>query len=461
MEADHPAHIARAQQLLASGHPQQLLDALAGLPLSAHGVDLAYLHAVAAAQCAQRERSEAALAHCLQLAPAHPGALFQRAAFALADGRAAAARQDFQAAARAAPDWAEAHYNLAVVQAGLGDFDAAESSYRLALRAQPRLVQAANNLANLLSTRGAHAEAVTLMRSALAVEPAFAIGWCTLGRSLLRSRQHVAAIEALRRSLALDTEQSAAWENLGEALQQGGDLPAATAAYARASALNPSSAPLAFKLDTLRGMQPPRPPDDFVRGLFDDMADGFDHWLVEALDYRLPEQLSRYLPDARALDVLDLGCGTGLAAPSLRRLAKRLEGADLSPKMLEKSAARGLYDALHATSLQAMLAGPAQAWDLLVATDVFIYVGALDGVFALAARALRRGGWLLFSFEPFDAEDGPGFRLQPSGRYAHRANDLRRLAATLGFEIELDESIELRREREHMLPGRVMRLRLL
>jgi predicted TPR repeat methyltransferase len=460
MGADHLALIARAQQLLASGHPQQLLDELASLPLASHGAELAYLHAVAAAHRGDRARSEAALARCLESAPGHPGALFQRAAFALADGRVEIARQGFEAAAAAAPSWAEAHYNLAVVQAELGDFDAAESSYRRALQAQPRLVQASNNLANLLCARGAHAEAIALMRTALSVEPGFAIGWCTLGRSLLRKREPAAAIEALKHSLALDSAQAAAWENLGEALQLGGAAQAATEAYARALALNPSSAPLAFKLDTLRGAQPPRPPDDFVRDLFDDMAGGFDHWLVEALDYRLPEQLSRYLPDARGLDVLDLGCGTGLAAPTLRTLARRLEGADLSAKMLAKAAARGCYDGLHEASLQDVLARQPAAWDMLLATDVFIYVGALDEVFALAARALRRCGWLLFSIETFEATSGPGFRLQPSGRYAHRADAVRALAHAHGFEVELDQPIDLRREREQMLRGRVLRLRL-
>lgn len=460
MSVGNPARLARTQQLLASGHAQQVLDELASLPLDAHDADLAYLHSVAAAQRGDRARSLAALARCLRLAPGHPGALFQRAVFALADGRADRARADLEAAAAAAPSWAEAHYNLAVVLAELGDFDAAESSYRRALQAQPRLVQAANNLANLLCVRGAHAEAVALMRTALTAEPGFAIGWCTLGRSLLRGREFAAAIEALQRSLALDASQGAAWENLGEALQSKGAVQAAAEAYARALALSPGSASLAFKLDTLRGAQPPRPPDDFVRVLFDDMAGGFDHWLVDALGYRLPEQLSRYLPDARGLDVLDLGCGTGLAAPSLRALARRLEGADLSAKMLEKAAARSLYDGLHQMSLQEALARQGGAWDLLLAADVFVYVGALDEVFSLAARALRRGGWLLFSIESFEASSGPGFRLQPTGRYAHRTDAVRALAQAHGFEVELDEPVDLRREREEMLPGRVLRLRL-
>ena len=36
------------------------------------------------------------------------------------------------------------------------------------------------------------------------------------------------------------------------------------------------------------------------------------------------------------LDVLDLGCGTGLCGPLLRPYARALAGVDLSPQMLER-----------------------------------------------------------------------------------------------------------------------------
>ncbi|MFY8135808.1 MAG: tetratricopeptide repeat protein [Aquimonas sp.] len=454
-----PALTARLQQLLGAGQTAQALTLLDGLPLMAQDAGVAYLHAMVAARCGQRARADAALAHCLAQWPGHPGALFLRAVHALDDGDRSNALEGFEATVRAAPGWAEAHYNLGVAQAALGRSAEAEQSYRSALRLNPMLVQAANNLANLLCERGALTDAVSLMRTAVSAAPGFAIGWCTLGRSLFRLRQLEPAVEALKRSLALDPTQAAAWENLGEALHLLEETSAAADAFARALALDPESLSLAFKLDTLRGAQPPRPPDDFVSRLFDAMAGDFDAWLVERLDYRLPQQLSHYLPAGDGLDVLDLGCGTGLAGSALRPLARRLEGADLSPKMLEKAAARGLYDALHETSLQTLLARETQSWDLLLATDVFIYVGALEEVFELAGSALRPGGWLLFSIELLARDGTEGFRLQPSGRYAHAVGYLYGLASKHGFEVELDEAIDLRRERAAMLTGRVLRLR--
>src|SRR5262249_44669513 len=41
-----------------------------------------------------------------------------------------------------------------------------------------------------------------------------------------------------------------------------------------------------------------------------------------------------------ALDILDIGCGTGLAGALVRPLARKLDGVDLSPGMLEKARAK-------------------------------------------------------------------------------------------------------------------------
>src|SRR5690606_20369429 len=133
-------------------------------------------------------------------------------------------------------------------------------------------------------------------------------------------------------------------------------------------------------------------------------------------------------------------------------------GADLSPRMLERARARGLYDALHEAALQDLLAAqPAACWDLLVAIDVFIYVGALDAVFESARRALRPGGRLLCSLECADAS---AFVLTPAGRYAHSPEYAIRLARAAGFLPELEAEVPLRREHGEMLRGHVLRLRV-
>ena len=116
--------------------------------------------------------------------------------------------------------------------------------------------------------------------------------------------------------------------------------------------------------------------------------------------------------------VLDLGCGTGLMGERLRPIADRLEGYDISAGMLKKARAKGVYDLLAKVDLQGFAyAGPKA--DLVVAADVFIYVGALDHVVKTVAGILA-DQWpvCLFRRKPAGGRDA-GFALRPSRRYAH------------------------------------------
>ena len=51
--------------------------------------------------------------------------------------------------------------------------------------------------------------------------------------------------------------------------------------------------------------------------------------------------------EGAALDILDLGCGTGLAGEAFLDLAHRLDGVDLSPLMIARARKHcGIYDDL-------------------------------------------------------------------------------------------------------------------
>ncbi|MCW5639862.1 MAG: methyltransferase domain-containing protein, partial [Rubrivivax sp.] len=205
------------------------------------------------------------------------------------------------------------------------------------------------------------------------------------------------------------------------------------------------------------GAAPQRAPDAYVRGLFDGYAGDFDQHLLQVLHYRAHEHVAALLRrTGRRFDaVLDLGCGTGLLAPLLVPLLAaaggRIDGVDLSPPMIEHARARGLYAQLEAADLVAYLQATPQRWDAVAAADVFIYVGALDAVFAGVARVLAPGGWFAFSVEP--ADDAHAVVLQPSLRYAHGEPALRALAARHGFEVRAVETGAIREEQRRPIEG--------
>ncbi len=90
-------------------------------------------------------------------------------------------------------------------------------------------------------------------------------------------------------------------------------------------------------------------------------------------------------------------------------------------------------------------------YDLILAGDVFIYLGALDAVFAGAARALASGGLFAFSIER--TADTHDLRLLPSLRYAHSQAYVRRLAQEHGFEWRAAFPAPLREEQQRPIEG--------
>ena len=174
---------------------------------------------------------------------------------------------------------------------------------------------------------------------------------------------------------------------------------------------------------------------------FDDYASYFDEKLVGSLGYRVPQAIAELLghllsETARgSLAILDAGCGTGLCGPHLRPWAKRLDGVDLSSKMLERAARRGAYDHLERAELTAFISASPHVYDAIVAAGVFVYFGDLRDVGTAAAARLRPGGLLVFSVAALSPDTSGDWRINPSGRYAHSERYVRRIAEDIGFDV--------------------------
>lgn len=117
--------------------------------------------------------------------------------------------------------------------------------------------------------------------------------------------------------------------------------------------------------------------------------------------------------------------------------------------MLEAAHRKGRYAALHQADMVAWLAAADSAsFDWVIAADVFIYLGELDGIFRDVARCLRPGGVFAFSVETCEGDD---YRLLPSGRYAQSGAYLEGLAAPLGLTLQAREPAAIRQGVEGLL----------
>lgn len=401
----------------------------------------------------------------------------KRSTISIDDDRFNAAREHFSA-------------GLAALQAG--DAAQAEQALRQSLALLPGRASTLVNLAVALLRQGRAAEALPLLDEVLAhspddidalghrgaalnqlqqpqqaapvfqhlvqVAPQRPEAWFHLAQTLQMLGRPEQALPAYERCLALQPGHAAACSQRGTALRELGRLDEAAAAFEQALALGDDAGFNAYYLAALRGRgAPPQAPQAYVQGLFDDYAGDFDRHLVDELDYHAPAALQRTLLGLGRTafgEVLDLGCGTGLCAPLLRPLTRRLQGVDLSAAMLRAAAARGLYDELHQADLVQhlqTLASDNRYMDLLVAADVFIYLGDLAPLFAAAARVLAPGGLLAFSVEIAAPEQA--FVLQSNLRYAHGEAALRRAAAAHGLQPLREERGLLRVEQSQPVAG--------
>ena len=190
----------------------------------------------------------------------------------------------------------------------------------------------------------------------------------------------------------------------------------------------------AFYLASVRaGDVPATPPRRYVEALFDDYAADFQSHVAEKLGYRGFEVLLNPLlgTGRRYRHVLDLGCGTGLCGPLIAPHAETIDGVDVSSAMLAEARKLNVYRELIHADLGEFLAATASQGDLIVAADVFIYVGDLAAIFRSARRILEPGGCLAFTVEL--ADEGKDIQLLPSLRYAHSEAYVRRLASEAGF----------------------------
>lgn len=293
----------------------------------------------------------------------------------------------------------------------------AEENYRQFEQSGRQLIQQAE----ILALSGRLIEAEHQYRQLLATQPRNPNLHAGLGRLLLRMDQPEQAAEALQHALMLDPTDATSRHFLRVAEQQ------------------PSN----------------QADPDYVRALFDDYADQFDQSLVETLGYRIPEEMTHRLLEARAdlSEVLDLGCGTGLVAKALAGRFGAIDGVDLSSAMLRHAEGGGQYRALIHQDVIDFLQDRNSSYTTVVAADVMIYVGDFQRLLEPLARNMPSGGHFIFSIE---LSDGPPLSLNSrTGRYQHHPDGIDRVLSEQGFTAAGWTMTTIRQEVTDRIPGAI------
>jgi len=271
------------------------------------------------------------------------------------------------------------------------------------------------------------------------------------------------ATDLLMQALEVAPGYAPAWFVLGELREKLGDRAGAIAAFERAKAADPSDHHGAtVHLMRLGARATAAMPEGYVRALFDGYAPGFDKALTEGLGYRAPELLFGAVQAAHAGarmkfgSVLDLGCGTGLAALPFRPFSDWMVGVDLSTAMLAQARGKGLYDRVIEAEVQHYLTEEAKIgarYHLVLAADVFMYFDNLEPVLKSAAQVLAPVGQLAFSVE---THDGDGILLRETLRYAHGQAHVQRAVAAAGLKPVSLASASTRMEKGVPVPGLIV-----
>jgi len=143
----------------------------------------------------------------------------------------------------------------------------------------------------------------------------------------------------------------------------------------------------------------------------------------------------------RSLDVLDLGCGTGQAGAWLKDYARTMVGVDLSSAMLSEARRKGLYQELYELPLLEYVDSVARmngtTFDVIVAAEVFSYIGDLAKTIQRVSSLLRPQGLFVFTVESTANEvdskaTSCDYRLLKSGRFGYDKNYIDMLIQGLG-----------------------------
>lgn len=241
------------------------------------------------------------------------------------------------------------------------------------------------------------------------------------------------AINAYLRAISINPDYPRAYANLGYIYSQKGERDRASENFKAAIRLDPDNAQLKHMMASAGFVDTPTAADQkYIKDTFDEYADHYDEHLLVKLKSKTPslvhqsvmEQLNDRENDT--LDILDLGCGTGLCGELFRNNASRMVGVDLSEKMVNLARKKDIYDELYIEDICEHIIKYDCDFDAILASDVFVYLGDLKNITLGAYNAMRTNSILSFTVEAL-VNVSDDYILDQSGRYKHNDDYIKTL----------------------------------
>ena len=347
-----------------------------------------------------------------------------------------------------------AYANRANVHSSSKHFHDALIDIDHALELEPHNAQFHFNKGNILVSLHRHQEAVINYQISCDIDSNFEIAHLKLAHLVISLQSFPEAVRVLNKMLNHFPQSLEYLILLGEVHAQLGNTEEAQIYFTQAKNLSPHNEEVDYYAAANLGLAAPsKSPPAYIKRLFDAYAHNFDKELQQDLRYASPDHLKTQLVrhiSKPIVTALDLGCGTGLVAKSLRSCFEFIDGVDISSEMIKKSESTKLYRQLHLTDIHSFLLDNKECYDLVMCADTLVYIGKLDEVFQGVSQILNIGGWFSFTVE---ATALPTFQLKQSKRYGHSISYLQHQAQQSQLDVVAIEGDVIRRENSESIHG--------
>jgi predicted TPR repeat methyltransferase len=481
--------IAVARQLLSTGQARQALKNL----LAIHTDDIVipdfwFTLGMAYAETGDLAKAEEAFSKTTQLDPNHISAFTNMGRALVAQGKTEQAIIPLEQAITITPSYLPAIIQLVDIFISIKRTNEAEKLCTEFIDGTGGNIEIIIRLGMIRNSQKRYAEAIELYDQALHINASSLKALMNKGFALKFSGKLNEAIEIFKQASMLAPKVQNVWHVLASAQETNHDMEEAISSFEKAFAINPNVINTANHLvklyryvgrvdesievckqilnvqpDNIKARYyidaynkhksndiPDRLPVEIALNVYsgENVGKKFDVSLRHTLNYQSPKILDQAVREVveipvQGIDILELGCGSGLCGSLFKDISKKLVGTDISADMLVAAREKQAYDQLYAADLIDVLADTSSQYDLIIAMDVLCFFGGLTEIFEKCSAKLNDNG--VFGFSVVKPDNEVDLELNNHGHFAHSPDYLNRISKQADFEkIYLKEIIQRR-----------------